>query len=78
MILKPAVWAAPCLFAPSLCLTLGCGSKPAPPANQLGRTPGFFGAADHTPAGIGGLGKEETKKTAKSKPTKKPTARPAA
>ena len=64
---KPAVLGALGLFAWSLCLLSGCGSNSAP-ANQPGRSPGYFSAAGRSPGEALELDLQEK---AKAKPAKR-------
>jgi hypothetical protein len=59
---KPSVFVALCLFALSVCLTLGCGSQ-SPPATAS-RGPGYFGSVGRGPGEALEL---ELKEKAKSK-----------
>jgi hypothetical protein len=64
---KRSVFVAPWLFALSLCLTAGCGSKSSP--DTMSRSPGYFGPVGHGP---GEALEHDVKEKAKSK-----SARPA-
>jgi hypothetical protein len=63
---KPSVVVALCLFALSLCLTPGCGSKSSPAAPS--RAPGYFGS---TGQGPGEALEHDVKEQAKSKQAKR-------
>jgi hypothetical protein len=62
---KPSVSVAPCLFALSLCLTLGCGSKSPP--GTTSRSPGYFGSVGRGP---GEALEHDLKEKAESKPAR--------
>jgi hypothetical protein len=63
---KAAALAVLCVFIPSLCLTVGCGSNSA--SNQPAKSPGYFGSAGKSPGEALEL---DLQNQAKSKPTKR-------
>jgi hypothetical protein len=64
---KPSVVVALCLFALSLCLTPGCGSK-SQPEETTSRGPGYFGSVGRGPGEALEL---DLKEKADSKPAKR-------